>query len=175
VWGYDGPVASRDEEHGTTDPVEERERERVTATEASWALRDVNRAADEVDHALARRLGLRALDYTAVNHVLGADQPMGPFELGRRLGISSGSATELVDRLERAGHLERRRDRHDRRRVALHPSEETLARVIEELSPLFAAVDHAAGDYTEAELAAVVRYLRTAAEIMRGFARPAPT
>lgn len=153
------------------DPVEDRERMRVSATEASWALRDVNRAADEVDHVLAQRLGLRALDYTAMNHVLGAERPMGPFELGRRLGISSGSATELVDRLEQAGHLERRRDRHDRRRVALHPSEDTLARVLEELSPLFAAIDQAAGDYTQAELAAVVRYLRTAAETMRGFAR----
>jgi len=59
---------------------------------------------------LAHRLGLRALDYTAMSHVLGADRPMGPFELGRRLGISSGSATELVDRLERADQLERRRD-----------------------------------------------------------------
>jgi DNA-binding MarR family transcriptional regulator len=168
-------VASGDEEHGPADPVEDRERTRVSATEASWALRDVNRAADEVDHVLAQRLGLRALDYTAMSHVLGAERPMGPFELGRRLGISSGSATELVDRLERAGHLERRRDRHDRRRVALHPSEDTLARVLEELSPLFASIDHATRHYTPDELAAVVRYLRTAAGIMRGFARTGPT
>jgi hypothetical protein len=47
------------EEQDRPDPVEDRERTRVSATEASWALRDVNRAADEVDHALAGRLGLR--------------------------------------------------------------------------------------------------------------------
>ncbi|MDF2975489.1 MAG: hypothetical protein K0S40_217 [Actinomycetospora sp.] len=48
-----------------------------------------------------------AIDYTAMSHVLAAEVPRGPFELGRRLGISSGSATELVDLLERAGHLPR--------------------------------------------------------------------
>ena len=164
-------MASPDEECGSADPVEGRERARVSAPEASWALRDVNRAADEVDLALAQRLGLRAVDYTAMSHVLAAEPPLGPFELGRRLGMSSGSATELVDRLERAGHLERRRDAHDRRRVALHPREETLARVLGELSPLFAAVDDAAEQFTEAELAAVVRYLRTVAGLMRRFAR----
>jgi DNA-binding MarR family transcriptional regulator len=164
-------MASREEQDREPDPVEGRERTRVSATEASWALRDVNRAADEVDHALAGRLGLRAIDYTAMSHVLAAEDPLGPFELGRRLGISSGSATELVDRLERAGHLRRERDAHDRRRVALHPGEETLARVLGELSPLFAAIDDAAAEFTEAELAAVVRYLRTAARLMRGFAR----
>lgn len=167
-------MARANEEHPPEDPVEGRERARMSAPEVSWALRDVNRAADEVDLALARRLGLRAVDYTAVNHVLTAELPIGPFELGRRLGISSGTATELVDRLERAGHLERRRDQHDRRRVALHLGEATLARILGELSPLFAAVDDAAEQFTEAELAAVVRYLRLVADRMRRFARPDP-
>lgn len=153
------------------DPVEGRERARMAATEASWALRDANRAADEVDLALAQRLGLRAIDYTAMSHLLAAEPLLGPLELGRRLGISSGSATELVDRLERAGHLRRERDPTDRRRVALHPEEETLTRILGELSPLFAAVDDAAREFTEAELGAVVRYLRRTALLMRSFAR----
>ncbi|GAA4769225.1 hypothetical protein GCM10023199_57730 [Actinomycetospora chibensis] len=106
-----------------------------------------------------------------MNHVLTAEPPIGLFELGHRLGISSGSATELVARLERAGHLERRRDGHDRRRVALYLGEETLTRVLGELAPLFAAVDDAAEQFTEAELAVMGRYLRLVAERMRHFAR----
>lgn len=164
-------MASPDEEHPTEDAVERRERARMSAPEASWALRDVNRAADEVDQVLARRLGIRAVDYAALAHVLAAESPIGPFELGRRLGISSGSATELVDRLERAGHVERRRDQHDRRRVAVHLGEGTLASILGELSPLFGAVDDAAEQFTEAELAVVVRYLRLVADRMRRFAR----
>ncbi|CAA9354351.1 MAG: Transcriptional regulator, MarR family [uncultured Frankineae bacterium] len=44
---------------------------------------------------------------------------LGPPELSARLGISSGSGTELVDRLEQAGQLVRQRDTEDRRRVLL--------------------------------------------------------
>lgn len=46
-----------------------------------------------------------------------ADIPATPGWLGGQLGISSASTTALIDRLEAAGLLERRRDTTDRRRV----------------------------------------------------------
>lgn len=155
------------------DPVEARERGLVTATELSWALREVNRLSSEVDVQLAYRLSLRPLDHAALGHVMTAPVPLGPAELSARLGISTGSGTELVDRLERAGHLERRRDPTDRRRVALHVSPRAVGAVLTELAPLFASLDALQDELTPEEQAVVVRYLRGAADRLRGFlARP---
>ncbi|QTE30133.1 MarR family winged helix-turn-helix transcriptional regulator [Pengzhenrongella sicca] len=151
------------------DATEALERSRLRAPEVSWALREVNRAAADVDHELAGRLDLRALDYTAMGHLMGAPATLGPAELSARLGISTGSGTELVDRLERAGHLRRRRNDRDRRRVGLEPTESAVADILGELGPLFAALDALAEDFSPEEQEVIARYLRSAAQRMRAF------
>lgn len=150
--------------------VEVRERARVSAPELSWALREITRLSAEVNSELARRLSLRQLDYAAIGHVMTAPTPIGPAELSARLGISTGSGTELVDRLEAAGHMERHLDTHDRRRVALHASDEAIARVLGELAPLLRAVDALTDSFTAEQQDVIVRYLRAAAAEMRTFA-----
>lgn len=159
----------------STDRVEKRERQRTDAHELSWAVRELTRMAAEVDTHLARRLNLRPLDNTALDHVMMADEPLGPLELSQRLGISSGSTTELVDRLERAGHLERRRDSQDRRRVSLHMTEPTVERVLVELRPLFDALDVAADQFTAEEQELIGRYLRSASQALRAYAHTDPS
>ncbi|MGC5170036.1 MarR family winged helix-turn-helix transcriptional regulator [Microbacterium sp. DT81.1] len=155
----------------TPDEVENLERSRMSAAELSWSLRAVNRASTEVDQALAARLGLRLLDFAAFSHVMSAESdPIGPAELGHRLGITSGSATELVDRLERAEHITRQRAESDRRRVSLIAQEHSIRRALDELSPLFEALDDLATEFNEAEQAAIHRYLRGAKERLARFA-----
>lgn len=150
---------------------EDRERTRVEAPEASWALRAVNRASTEVDHALAHRLGLRPLDYAALGHVMDSTHPLGPADLSTALGISTGSATELVDRLERDGHLQRRPHPSDRRRVVLQATDDATARLIGALGPLFAELDALAAALPPEDRPVVVRFLRDAAERMERWAR----
>ncbi len=149
------------------DPVGRRERERVDASAVSWAVRELQRAQDEFDRALAQRLGLRPLDYAAVSHLMQAPVPAGPVELAGRLGISTGSGTELADRLERAGHLHRRRDTTDRRRVVLELDEGSVARMIAELGPLLGDLERVASEFTDDERAAIVRYLVAVTERTR--------
>jgi DNA-binding MarR family transcriptional regulator len=146
-----------------------RERSLVSASELTWALREFNRLAGDLDVELARRLRLRLLDSMALGHVMTADGPLGPAELSARLGISTGSGTELVDRLERAGHLQRVRDTRDRRRVSLSASSEAVGSVLDELGPLFAALDELADDFSPSEQEAVMRYLGAAAARIRQF------
>ena len=150
--------------------VDRRERRRVTASEVSWAARGLQRAQEELERALAARLRLRALDYVAMTHLLAADPPLGPVELASRLGISSGSGTELADRLERAGHLHRRRAPDDRRRIVLEPDEASVARMLGELAPLFRELDGLADSFAPEEQAAIIRYLTAATDKVRAHA-----
>lgn len=161
-------------ERWQADAVEESERARVSASELSWALRELNRATAEVDRALAARLGLRPLDYTAMNHVMTSATAIGPVDLSHRLGISTGSGTELVDRLERAGHLERRRDHHDRRRVVLRPTPAAVDRILHELQALFTSIDALAADFTPDQQDLILRYLRGAAQRIKTYSHNRP-
>ena len=144
----------------------------MQAEELSWSLRSLNRAATEVDHALAQRVGLRQLDYAAMGHVMDQEgSALGPAELGHRLGISTGCATELVDRLERAGHISRSRDETDRRRVSLLANKQAVDRILTELGPLFGSLDELSRSFTAEEQQVIDRYLRQAAQRLSDFAR----
>ena len=140
--------------------------------EATSLLRRLQTAMGEAEDALARRLGIGPTDLAAMTHLAFAAEPIGPRELSGRLGITPGATTELVDRLERAGHLERRRDTVDRRRVQLHASTATLREVAEALGPLLRGLDAAAAGLDERDRAAVVRYLGGVLAAYEDFARP---
>lgn len=138
----------------------------MDAHEVSWALRAVNRASGEVEHALAQRLGLRPLDYTALGHLTDSSRAWGPAELSAALGISTGSATELVDRLERDGHVARSPHPSDRRRVVLRATEPAVGRLLAELGPLFDGLDDLSEGLSLDEQRVVARFLRAATEQM---------
>lgn len=134
-------------------------------------LRRLQTAMSEAETALARRLGIGPTDLAAMTHLTFTPEPMGPRELSGRLGITPGATTELVDRLERAGHLERRRDTLDRRRVQLHPSTVTLDQVRRELGPLLVALDRVPAQLDERDRAVVVAYLGGVLAAYEAFAR----
>ena len=145
--------------------------ERSTASGPARALRAVQQASIEANQELARRLGVGITDVAALEHLSSAPTPLGPVELGHRLGIRSASATALVDRLENSGHVRRQPRPDDRRRVALVASEHSAQQVLAALSPLLVDINAAAARLTEAEAEAVTRFLGEAADAMRRYAR----
>jgi DNA-binding MarR family transcriptional regulator len=133
-------------------------------------LRLLQTAMSDAELALARRMAVNLTDLAAMGHLTFAVQPMGPRELSDRLGITPAAATELVDRLERAGHLERRRDTADRRRIHLIPTMSAIDQVTEELRPLIDALNAVVTAYSGAERAAVSRYLSDVLDAYHRFA-----
>ncbi len=131
----------------------------------------MQQASVEANQELARRLGIGITDVSALEHLSSASEPLGPVELGHRLGIRSASATALVDRLEQSGHVRREPRPDDRRRVALVPSEHSGLQVLSALAPLLADIDAAAARLSEPEAVAVTQFLTDAAEAMRNYAR----
>lgn len=123
------------------------------------ALRALLRAGRDMHLAMADRLGLGDTDLSALDELVRSQTPLGPVELGQRLGIRSASATVLVDRLQAAGHLERRPDPVDRRRVSLHPTASALVDLRELLTPVIESVRRIAADLSPEQVRTILRFL----------------
>ena len=114
--------------------------------------------------ALGRRLGLAENEVLALAH-LARHGELTPSALGRLLGLSSGGATSLVQRLERAGHVERAENPQDGRSNLLHLTPETVHAVGLALAPFVADLDRVAADLADEERAAVGRFLGRVADL----------
>jgi DNA-binding MarR family transcriptional regulator len=112
------------------------------------------------DFASTHRLHLT--DLRAIIELLDAERAGAvatPGLLGERLGLNSASVTALVDRLERLGHVHRRRDPDDRRRVLLDvtPSAKDLGWAF--FGPLMSSIVTAIATFDDNEIATVHRFL----------------
>jgi DNA-binding MarR family transcriptional regulator len=112
------------------------------------------------DFAATHRLHLT--DLRAIIELLDAERAGAvatPGLLGERLGLNSASVTALVDRLERLGHVHRRRDPDDRRRVLLDvtPSAKDLGWAF--FGPLMSSIVTAIATFDDNEIATVRRFL----------------
>ncbi|MFF8195062.1 MarR family winged helix-turn-helix transcriptional regulator [Streptomyces bobili] len=116
------------------------------------------------NQAVADRLGLHPTDLQCLNLLSLEREPVTAGRVAELTGLTTGSATRLVDRLEKAGYVVRERDAADRRRVLVATVPERIAefgRTWERLggdwSPLFEDLD-------DAELAVIVRHMRRTVE-----------
>ncbi|MEL6158737.1 MAG: MarR family transcriptional regulator [Cyanobacteria bacterium J06623_5] len=91
------------------------------------AGRRVHAAVDMVDHVISRRLGVHRNDLRALN--LLEDGPLSPKEISDRTGLTSGSTTALIDRLEKAGFVERQPSKTDRRSIEVKISPQRYAEI----------------------------------------------
>ena len=121
--------------------------------------------------AMARRTGLGLSEMAALEHLQHAHGGLTPTELGRRLSLSSGAITALVDRLERTGHVERRPNPTDRRSSVVLPVPEGLEEAGRHLVPVAAELLEKTAELTEEERVVVGEFLEAATEIFRRHAR----
>ena len=150
------------------DDVERRERQRWQAEDPTWALWEVTRTANDAGQAIARRMGLSYNDVRAMEVLTDTEGGVGTVELADRLGIRSASATEMVDRLEAAGHVRRRKHATDRRRVVVELTEQGWDAAMRALGPMLARFDRVAEELGE-NAAVVTAYLRAIAAEQRAY------
>jgi DNA-binding MarR family transcriptional regulator len=82
-----------------------------------------------------------------------------PTGLARRLGLTTGGVTSVLDRLEGAGYARRLPDPGDRRRLLVAPTAATAARDAEVFGALLQATQDALEAFTDQELAVIGRFL----------------
>jgi DNA-binding MarR family transcriptional regulator len=140
----------------------------------AWAVHHLAVAATEVDVATAQAMGVGASDFLALKYLTASTEPCGPVELGRVLGMTSGAATGLVDRLERAGHVRRTPHPGDRRRQLIQVTAETQQHLVDTLQPLATGIDRTAAALTADQQRLVADTLAHIAELHRRHARTTP-
>ncbi|WP_372406280.1 MarR family winged helix-turn-helix transcriptional regulator [Streptomyces luteireticuli] len=76
----------------------------------------------ELGRRFATRLGVHSTDAFALLEISSAEEsgaPLSPALLSKRIPLSSGAMTALLNRLEKAGYISRTREEADRRVVTL--------------------------------------------------------
>lgn len=146
----------------------------ATAAAIGMAVREVLRLAPDVHAALARRLGVGVTDLLALDHLSVPPLPEGVVALGRRLGVTSASATVLVDRLAAAGHVRRVPHPHDRRRAVLEMTPHAETEVRSALAPLITELAAVVERRSEEEAQTVLRFLEDLTGVLVRFAAEAP-
>ena len=122
--------------------------------------------------AMARRTGLGLSEMAALEHLQHAGgEGMTPTQLGRRLSLSSGAVTALVDRLERAGQVERRPNPDDRRSSVIRTLPAGLTGAREHLLPVAEDLLERTSGLTDDERAVVGAYLEAVTEVFARHAR----
>jgi DNA-binding MarR family transcriptional regulator len=114
--------------------------------------------------ALARSLGLTDVEMLALVHLAERGE-MAPSALAAILHLSSGGATALVQRLERAGHVTRHPHPTDRRSILVGLSPAIVKRLEEAYAPLEHGMQSVASALGDAERAAVVEVLTQLASL----------
>ena len=117
------------------------------------------------EHGATRRLGLGTTDVRFLT-LLDVHGPLTPGRLATLTGLTTGSVTGVIDRLERAGLVGRHRDDGDRRKVQVVPMPEATARLAAERHDNLDLLDTVLARRDPAELAVIARFLD---EVVAGY------
>ncbi|HEU0115859.1 MAG TPA: MarR family transcriptional regulator [Thermomicrobiales bacterium] len=124
------------------------------------AMRVMSGQAVLLSQAVADRADMHPTDLEALDLLI-REGPMPAGRLAARTGLTTGAVTGLVDRLERHGYARRVADPADRRRVIVAPDVE---RTEADLAPAYDGLRQAMAElcarYTDAELTAILDFMR---------------
>lgn len=134
------------------------------------AVRALVTQAVAVRRTLSRRSGLSENELDALEHLVGS--PSTPSELARLLGVSTAASTGVVDRLERRGHVERRKHPSDRRRLEVHVTDAGRAELLRHLNPMLHALAELDDGLSDDQRATVISFLNGAQAAFRTVDQP---
>jgi len=134
--------------------------------ELTGALRSFLSASEAFDEALGTVLGLNPTDVRCVD-LLDQYGTMTAGALAEVAGLSTGAVTFVLDRLEGAGMVTRRRDTEDRRRVWVEIVPEARQRLQRLQQPVAEEMRQVAQRFKADELAVVRDFMRQAKEVFQ--------
>ncbi len=121
-------------------------------------------AASEFDEGLAKKLKLSRTDMRCLD-LIGRLGPLTAGRLAEESGLTTGAVTFILDRLEEAGMVTRRRDTEDRRRVWVEIVPAAQERLQGLQQPVAEEMRQVAQRFKADELAVVRDFMRQAKEV----------
>ncbi|WP_207695098.1 hypothetical protein DOK67_0002564 [Enterococcus sp. DIV0212c] len=115
--------------------------------------------------AIVQSLGIPANDYISIDLLNGLG-PLTAGELAEKTGLSTGTITALIDRLEKIGYARREKDPNDRRRVIIVPTYDDKEEIKKAYQPLDTAMRKLAHEYSEKELELINHFLAKAVSVL---------
>lgn len=117
--------------------------------------------------AIAEQIGLNITDHKCLDILL-HQGALTAGQLAEITGLTTGAVTGVIDRLEKAGYVERRDDLNDRRRVIVQP---VMDKVQDELAMIFSHFQQRylplLESYNDADLRLVLRFVEESIGFMQ--------
>ena len=122
-------------------------------------------AVDAVDAAAAGCLQVNRTDLRCLE-ILYQGEAVLPSQLAAKLGLTTGSVTAMLDRLERLGYVSRSSDPSDRRKVVVRITPKAARRAIKIYGPIAQEGERdVLSRYTAAELRVLLDFQRRSREL----------
>jgi DNA-binding MarR family transcriptional regulator len=122
-------------------------------------VRAYQRAVDAFDETAAELLGVNRTDMRCLDILLERGEAT-PGQLAEAVGLTSGSVTAMLDRLERGGLVQRTPDASDRRRLVVRPTTKSLEECARLYTPIAEEGARRLARYTLAELELLIEFVR---------------
>jgi DNA-binding MarR family transcriptional regulator len=123
----------------------------------------------EIGKKIGETVGVNVTDMAAMELILNTGS-MTPGQLAESLKVSTAAATQIVDRLERAGHVARERKAIDRRKIFVVPVEASVAKVFEQLAPMLDGLDNVIAGVAPADRQVIETFLDQVIDVYRNIA-----
>jgi DNA-binding MarR family transcriptional regulator len=133
------------------------------------AVRAFGDAMDRMHGGMKGDMDMNASDLSALRMLIIREQRgqiVSPHDLAHHLRISTASTTKLLDRLSRAGHIERRPHPTDRRARVIVLTSRSRQTFFEHFGERLHAMRGVADRYSDDELAAITRFLGELGDVL---------
>ncbi len=114
---------------------------------------------------MAHKIGVSHTDLKSAE-ILNETGPISAGELSKITGLSTGSVTALINRLEKSGYVKRERDQLDGRKVMIIPIPERQEQIKSHYQSLSMATKDLCSAYNEQELILINQFVEEITKIM---------
>jgi DNA-binding MarR family transcriptional regulator len=131
----------------------------------SLAIRASQNSSEAFDEYVAAATGMNRTDMRCLD-ILSQRGSLTAGQLAKAMHLSSGAITTLVDRLERAGYAQRRRDTEDRRRVLVELVPSMAERAFPYYEPLYYGTVRLLEDHSDNDIELMIDFLEKGREMV---------
>jgi DNA-binding MarR family transcriptional regulator len=142
---------------------------RIAGDPIGQRLQSISILTREIGKKIGETLGVNVTDMAALEQLL-TSGPLTPGELAVRLKVTTAASTQIVDRLERAGHVSRQRQANDRRKVLVVPTANSVDKAFDELAPMLDGLSGVIAGLGQGDRQVIEQFLDQVIDVYRNVA-----